>query len=90
MPFFVDLTNEPYRVVANDNTKATQNTVGINAAITDFAGHSAVLLLPYGDIYCERDTSFWSIRFAPGVSLSDAARDGHVRHDADPRRRRRS
>src|SRR5947209_4381733 len=68
MPFFVDLTNEPYRVVANDNTKATQNTAGINAAITDFAGHSAVLLLPYGDIYCERDKSFWSIRFAPGVS----------------------
>jgi hypothetical protein len=71
MPFFVDLTKEPYLVVANDNTKATQNTAGINAAIADHDGTGAVLLLPYGDIYCERDkpdTSIWSIHFAPGVS----------------------
>src|SRR5262249_12607930 len=57
-----------YSVVPNDPTKAAQNTAGINAAIAAYDGTGALLLLPYGDIYCERDTSYWSIRFAPGVS----------------------
>jgi hypothetical protein len=74
MPLFVDLTLAPYLVVANKSTEPIrkQNTEGINTAIKDYNGLSAVLLLPYGDIYCERDTpkpnkTTWSIHF-DGVS----------------------
>lgn len=58
---FVDLRLGPYFVVANDSSKAVANTAGIKAAITDFKGTGATLQLPNGDIYLERDTSYWSV-----------------------------
>ncbi len=68
MSLHVDLTRAPYLVVPDDPGKAPQNSAGINAAIADHNGSGAVLQLPAGDIYCDRASSFWSIRFAPGVS----------------------
>src|SRR6187402_2182414 len=68
MSLFVDLTRPPYLVVPDDPSKALQNSAGINAAIADHNGQGAVLQLPQGDIYCDRASSFWSIRFPPGVS----------------------
>ncbi|MGN6106844.1 MAG: hypothetical protein ACTHU0_17175, partial [Kofleriaceae bacterium] len=62
MSFFVDLTLAPYAVVPDDPTKGAQNTAGINAAIAAYNGMNAVLMLPPGDIYCERATSYWSLR----------------------------
>lgn len=68
MALHVDLTRPPYLVVPDDPSKAQQNSAGINAAIADHDGQGAVLLLPQGDIHCDRASSFWSIRFAPGTS----------------------
>jgi hypothetical protein len=68
MSLFVDLQGPPYLVVPDDPSKALQNAAGINAAIADHNGRGAVLLLPPGDIYCDRASSFWSIRFPPGAS----------------------
>jgi hypothetical protein len=64
----VDLTQPPYSVVPDDPSKAVQNSAGINAAIAEHNGTGAVLTLPPGDIFCDRASSFWSIRFPPGLS----------------------
>jgi hypothetical protein len=68
MSSFVDLTRPPFAVVPDDPGKAAQNAAGINAAIAAHDGTGAVLLLPPGEIYCDRAGGFWSIRFAPGAS----------------------
>ncbi len=68
MSSIVDLTRAPYLVVPDEPGQAMQNAAGINAAIAAHSGRGAVLLLPPGDIYCDRAGSFWSIRIPPGTS----------------------
>lgn len=72
---FIDLREAPFSVVANDSSPAavTQNTAGINRAITTFSGTEANLVLPNGDIFVEEQapkgpTIRWCIKFGSGVS----------------------
>jgi hypothetical protein len=83
MSLFVDLTAAPYLVVANDGSKAAQNTAAINSAIVDYSGTRARLVLPQGDIYLEQANPgapatkrAWSLRFGPGVSCLSLAGQG--------------
>jgi hypothetical protein len=72
MSVFVDLTRPPFEVVPDDPSKAQQNSAAINAAINAAVaapdGRGAVLLLPQGEIYCDRTSGSWSIRIPPGAS----------------------
>ncbi|HWO27132.1 MAG TPA: hypothetical protein VNO30_50730 [Kofleriaceae bacterium] len=68
MSSIVDLSRPPYLVVAGEPGQAMQNAASINAAIAAHDGRGTVLLLPPGDIYCDRAGSCWSIRFPPGAS----------------------
>lgn len=54
-PPYVDLRLPPYNLVANDPTKAAQNTAGIKAAIIAFDGTYANLATGNGDYYFDRD-----------------------------------
>jgi hypothetical protein len=72
---YVDLQDSPFGVVANDSSPAvaTQNTAGINLAITTFNGTGANLVLPNGDVFVEEQTPGvagirWCIKFGTGVS----------------------
>lgn len=51
----VDLRLSPYSVIPNDSTKATQNRVGIQLAISTLA--NCTLQLPAGDIYVNQLTT---------------------------------
>jgi hypothetical protein len=68
MSSIVELFEPPYLVVPDDPGQAMHNAASINAAIAKYDGRGAVLLLPAGDIYCDRAGGFWSIRFPPGAS----------------------
>ena len=83
MSLFVDLTAAPYLVVANDISKAAQNTAAVNSAIVNYSGTGAQLVLPQGDIYLEQANPAeaatqraWSLRFGPGVSCLSLAGQG--------------
>ncbi|MDA0166728.1 hypothetical protein OM076_41080 [Solirubrobacter ginsenosidimutans] len=70
MDAYVDLRLAPYNVVANNPAKGSDNTAGINAAISACSGTRARLVLPQGAIYVDQadGTKNWSIKFGPGVS----------------------
>jgi len=68
MSLIVELARPPFLVVPDDPDTAPQNSAAINAAIAAHAGKGAVLLLPPGEIYCDRAGSSWSIRVPPGAS----------------------
>lgn len=67
---YVDLRLAPYGVTTGA-AAATANMNAIKSAIATYNGTGAVLQLPAGDVYVERDTAgqgIQSIRFAPGTS----------------------
>jgi len=71
MSLVVDLTGQPYGVVADDPAKGVTNARGINAAIQDASGKGARLVLPGGLIHLDQPTDAGenaSILFGTGVS----------------------
>ena len=72
----VDLTSQPFNVVAGDPSAGAANTAGINNAIAAYSGTRARLILPSGDIHVDQanGTDNWSIRF---YGVSDLALVGH-------------
>lgn len=77
---FVDLSQPPYNVVADDSTTAVAaaNTAAINTAIVDYGATGARLVLPAGDIYLEQAAGgvAWSILFGSGVANVDLSGQG--------------
>lgn len=66
---FVDLRASPFNVIANDPSKGTQNTAGINAAIATYTGTKATLALPQGDIRIGRNgTNSAAVKFGTGIT----------------------
>lgn len=67
---YIDLTLQPYNVVADNTALAVrqQNTRGINAAIAAHSGSNAVLKLPLGVVHFEESASNFCIKFGTGVT----------------------
>ncbi len=83
----IDLTAAPYNVVANDSTKGTQNSTGVQLAIDTFNGLKADLKLPRGDVYLNQaGTSNWFVKFGPGatgLTLSGHGKETRIIGQAD-------